>query len=52
MIASNNLREPYETINLAEFKLVREIGKGTFGRIYEVIWIINMDLIIKLLMKV
>ena len=41
MIASNNLREPYETINLAEFKLVREIGKGTFGRIYEVIWIIN-----------
>ena len=35
MIESNNLREPYETINLAEFKLVREIGKGTFGRIYD-----------------
>ena len=45
-ISSNNLltlnmREPSERINLTEFKLVKEIGKGTFGRIYKVIWLMN-----------
>ena len=37
----NNLREPSETINLMEFKVVKEIGEGTFGKIYQVIWIVN-----------
>ena len=37
----NNLREPSETINLMEFKVVKEIGEGTFGKIFQVIWIIN-----------
>ena len=36
-----NMREPNEGINLTEFKVVKEIGQGTFGRIYKVIWLIN-----------
>ena len=36
-----NMREPNERINLLEFKVVKEIGQGTFGRIYKVIWLIN-----------
>ena len=36
-----NMREPSERINLTEFKVVKEIGQGTFGRIYKVIWLIN-----------
>ena len=46
IIPSNNLlpphmREPSERINLTEFKVVKEIGQGTFGKIYKVIWLIN-----------
>ena len=41
ILINNIIREPYETVNLAEYQLVREIGKGTFGRIYEVIWMRN-----------
>ena len=41
ILSINNLREPSETINLAEFKVVKEIGEGTFGKIYQVIWLIN-----------
>ena len=38
----NNMnREPNEGINLGEFKLLKEIGKGTFGDIYKVQWIVN-----------
>ena len=33
--------EPGERINLSEFKIVNEIGKGTFGKIYKVIWLKN-----------
>ena len=37
----NNLREPNESINLNEFKILNEIGQGTFGKIYKVIWAVN-----------
>ena len=37
----NNLIEPGERFNLSEFKIVNEIGKGTFGEIYKVIWKLN-----------
>ena len=37
----NNLREPIETINLAQFKTLNEIGRGTFGEIYKVVWAVN-----------
>jgi hypothetical protein len=40
-LSMNNTREPNETINLAEFRLIKEIGEGTFGKIYKVLWIIN-----------
>ena len=40
-LSMNNAREPNETINLAEFRLIKEIGEGTFGKIYKVLWIIN-----------
>ena len=36
-----NMRDPSERINLTEFKVVKEIGQGTFGKIYKVIWLIN-----------
>jgi serine/threonine protein kinase len=37
----NNLIEPGERFNLSEFQIVNEIGKGTFGEIYKVIWKLN-----------
>ena len=37
----NNLSEPGERFNLSEFKIVNEIGKGTFGEIYKVVWMLN-----------
>ena len=40
-LSMNNAREPNETINLAEFKILKEIGEGTFGKIYKALWIIN-----------
>ena len=40
-LTMNNAREPNETINLAEFRILKEIGKGTFGKIYKALWIIN-----------
>ena len=36
-----NNSEPGERINLSEFKIINEIGKGTFGKIYRVIWLVN-----------
>ena len=36
-----NLLDPHDTINLAEFRVLNEIGEGTFGKIYKVIWLRN-----------
>ena len=43
LINLNNINniEPGERINLSEFKIVSEIGKGTFGKIYKVLWTKN-----------
>ena len=41
---NQNLREPYDIINLGEFRVLNEIGEGTFGKIYKVIWMINNKL--------
>ena len=41
IFSANNSREPGEKINLLEYKVVNEIGKGTFGKIYKVIWLLN-----------
>jgi hypothetical protein len=38
---NNNLREPSERINLQEFRVLNEIGEGTFGKIYKVLWLVN-----------
>ena len=43
-IISNPLnisREPYDSINLSEFRALNQIGKGTFGKIYKVLWSVN-----------
>ena len=40
-LSVNNTREPNETINLAEFRILKEIGEGTFGKIYKALWIVN-----------
>ena len=37
----NNVKEPNERLNLAEFKVINKIGEGTFGKIYKVIWMVN-----------
>ena len=37
----NSSMEPGEMFNLSEFKIVNEIGKGTFGKIYKVLWVVN-----------
>ena len=37
----NSSIEPGETFNLSEFKIINEIGRGTFGKIYKVLWIVN-----------
>ena len=37
----NNLKEPGEELNLMEFELSKEIGKGTYGKIYTVKWKLN-----------
>ena len=44
IVQYNNLREPNEKLNLLEFKLIKLIGQGTFGKIYKVLWIINNNL--------
>lgn len=36
-----NDMEPGERIDLSQFKIINEIGKGTFGKIYRVIWLVN-----------
>ena len=46
IIPSNNflpphMREPSERINLQEFRVLNEIGEGTFGKIYKVLWLVN-----------
>ena len=41
---NNNIREPNDRLNLAEFKVLNEIGEGTFGKIYKVIWMVNNKL--------
>ena len=41
ILPMNNLREPSESINLSEFQILKEIGQGTFGIIYKVLWIVN-----------
>jgi hypothetical protein len=38
---NNNLNEPGEKLNLMEFELSKEIGKGTYGKIYSVKWKLN-----------
>ena len=38
---NNNLNEPGENLNLMEFELSKEIGKGTYGKIYTVKWKLN-----------
>ena len=40
-LSNNILREPNESLNLAEFKVLKEIGQGTFGKIFKVLWMIN-----------
>ena len=37
----NSPINPGEKFNLSEFKIVSEIGKGTFGKIYKVLWTLN-----------
>ena len=37
----NNLNKPGEKLNLMEFELSKEIGKGTYGKIYSVKWMLN-----------
>ena len=37
----NNLKEPGEELNLMEFELSKEIGKGTYGKIFTVKWKLN-----------
>ena len=44
IVQNNNLREPNDRLNLLEFKIVSQIGQGTFGKIYKVLWIINNKL--------
>ena len=44
ILQNNNLKEPNDRINLLEFKILKKIGQGTFGKIYKVIWIINNKL--------
>ena len=41
IVPVNNLIEPGERFNLSEFQIVNEIGKGTFGEIYKVVWKLN-----------
>ena len=41
---NQNLREPYDIVNLGEYRVLNEIGEGTFGKIYKVIWVINNKL--------
>ena len=38
---NTNLKEPGEKLNISEFQILGEIGKGTYGKIYRVKWIIN-----------
>ena len=44
IVQNNNLREPNDRINLLEFKVLNQIGQGTFGQIYKVLWMINNKL--------
>ncbi len=37
----NTPNDPGEIFNLSEFKIVSEIGKGTFGEIFKVLWTLN-----------
>ncbi len=37
----NSPIDPGENFNLSEFRIVSEIGKGSFGKIYKVLWISN-----------
>ena len=41
ILSYNNLNEPGEKLNLMEFELSKEIGKGTYGKIYTVKWKLN-----------
>ena len=41
IFSNNNLNEPVEKLNLMEFELSKEIGKGTYGKIYTVKWKLN-----------
>ena len=41
IIYPNSYIEPGEQINLKEFELLNEIGKGSFGNIYKVKWKVN-----------
>ena len=44
ILQDNNIREPNDTINFLEFKILNQIGQGTFGQIYKVLWMINNKL--------
>ena len=45
IVPSNNvLRNPGERLNLTEFRVINEIGQGTFGKIYKVLWMKNNKL--------
>ena len=37
----NDVSEPSENLNISEFELVEEIGKGTYGKIYMAKWKLN-----------
>ena len=37
----NYVSEPSENLNISEFELIEEIGKGTYGKIYMARWKIN-----------
>jgi hypothetical protein len=39
--SNKNIKEPVEKLNLMEFELSKEIGKGTYGKIYTVKWKLN-----------